>query len=271
MKMDNIIGSIEEKYIIKYIIENMEPLAIGGSQETIKLTESDRKIIVYKKDNIPFIPGSSLKGVIRTYFDRIAYKLAEKFGIKIIHHPDNNEQVCDVSKINDINELFSENNGQRNLCDLCLFFGANSYGSPLIVTDAQLVNYEGYLIETRTHIRISRDLDITERGALFTAESITPHNKFKGTIIYELKNFGDNNKELQENQKILLQLLVNYLNDKDIYLGGMKSRGYGQCNFKIESVHKLSIDDIIFGKEGTCINIDEWIKELSEKEVIKND
>jgi CRISPR-associated protein Csm3 len=51
---------------IKGQIKLVTGLHIGGSKEEIRIGETDNPVIKHPIDNFPYIPGSSLKGKVRT-------------------------------------------------------------------------------------------------------------------------------------------------------------------------------------------------------------
>lgn len=271
-------GELLSKYVIDYTIETLEPLAIGGSDDAVKVLETDRKVIKNAK-GIPFVPGSSIKGVIRASFNKLSTVLQKEFEIDTQHRntdKSNSELVCDITpkeiqgegkisiEFDDIGEC---------VCDLCLFFGAKGYGAPLQFTDCCLeLDIENNIsLEKRTHVRINPDSDTAVRGGLFSAESVPRGVIFKGKIIYELKNFNSNakngkkNRDLELNQKKLLGFLVNLINEKEIYLGGMKSRGYGLCKFRIENISEYSIEKILKNEPPTKESPDKYVQLLKEE------
>lgn len=278
-------GEIVAKYVIDYKIETLEPLAIGGTDESVKVSETDRKVLKNAK-NIPFIPGSSIKGVIRSNFNRLSSVLNKTYKLDVNHRSDKQldkqldklkELVCDTPKENEKSKQSIDFEDVGNyFCDLCLFFGAKGYGAPLQFTDCCLELEDNIVTEKRTHIRISTELDTTIKGGLFSAESVPKGVIFKGKIIYELKNFESANKgkktgrNLESNQKILLGLLLNQINNKEIYLGGMKSRGYGLCKFNIEKISEFTVDKIINNENPNTISLENFNKILDENKANKS-
>lgn len=267
-------GEIVEKYVIDYNIETLEPLAIGGTDESVKVSETDRKVLKNAK-NIPFIPGSSIKGVIRSNFNRLSTVLNKTYKLDVNHRSDKQKEwVCDTPKEGEKSKQAIDFDDVGNyFCDLCLFFGAKGYGAPLQFTDCCLESEDNIITEKRTHIRISTESDTTAKGGLFSAESVPKGVIFKGKIIYELKNFKSDNKDkkqerdLELNQKILLGLLLNQINNKEIYLGGMKSRGYGLCKFNIEKISEFSVDNIINNENPKQGTLEDLSKILFENKV----
>lgn len=261
------VGEINGKYIIEYTILTKEPLAIGGSTEMADIGDVDRPVIK-TADGIPYIPGSSLRGTIRTYFDRIGHVLSSEYSVNISHASIGTggsieDDVCDVAprsnlKQFDLTSLLSSD----KICDLCLCFGAKGYGSPLLVSDAYPVAVP-HELEVNTHIKIDRGSDTAQRGALFSVEAVPKDTLFHGKIIYEKRILDD--KDREEKQDLMVKLLVTFLHDKDIYLGGVKSRGYGHCYAQIENLYDLSVRDVLLGTdEADCrVDVEDFISSTS--------
>jgi CRISPR/Cas system CSM-associated protein Csm3 (group 7 of RAMP superfamily) len=106
-------------------------------------------------DGIPYIPGSTLRGVIRSEVERIIATVGDTVGLKtcmLFEKGDCAEKARDFllklgeegrdereSKTKD--ECIAEF-AERELCDVCKLFGSTVYASRLIFEDAQPVNEE---------------------------------------------------------------------------------------------------------------------------------
>ena len=241
------LGVLNSKYVVDFQIETLEPLAIGASQGSVQVGDMDRQI-VKTTSGLPYIPGSGLKGYFRTYFDRVSPHLdklnAHRFNLThvIKDSKSNNTEVCDITQKKfqdlDLEEKF------RNLCDLCLLFGAMGYGSPLSFIDAYPAEDDEIPLENRTHIRMDRGSDTTVKGGLFFSEAVPRGVTFQGQIIFEVRDLGDLEKE--KRQLLLFGFLLSLLN-QDHHLGGMKSRGYGLVKFHCTGLQKYNFKDLIMG------------------------
>jgi CRISPR/Cas system CSM-associated protein Csm3 (group 7 of RAMP superfamily) len=127
-----------------------------------------RKLIVNKGRVVytVFIPGSSVKGSLRSS----AHKVASSYGFK----------SCGKVKPEDIRKAHEE-----GICDVCRLFGypGASIQSPLSLSDFHLI----YRIPTLSITRVSLD-DRTltaKRGALYTTEHLPPGAEFSGEVFIE--------------------------------------------------------------------------------------
>lgn len=250
------------KIIIDLELITKEPLHIGATEKSIKIKESDL-LCIKRNDGTPYIPGSSMRGMLRAYINRVSHflndqSILQKLGLKEIrttHAGKNSDDiVCDLHGIfnkkgeNDLKSLEQIAIDTKMICDICLLFGAMGYGSPLKITDfqptgpVQLVN--------RNHIAIDLASDTTKGTALFFVESVAQDTSFKGKIIFEKRGH-----ERQEQIMKLLEIIILYLQNQEIYIGGLKSRGYGFVKFTKIEIQEYSLEEEILGVKVSPIQI----------------
>ncbi|MEA1985258.1 MAG: RAMP superfamily CRISPR-associated protein, partial [Euryarchaeota archaeon] len=103
---------LETRAILHYKIVTRSDLHIGG-HTTIEPAEVDNPVIK-DTDGYPIIPGSSLKGVLRTEMERLLRSL----GL----------DICDV--------FDNKNRGGCNECAVCCLFGGKDLASSIRIRDA---------------------------------------------------------------------------------------------------------------------------------------
>jgi len=185
-------------------------MRIGGSKEEIEIGGMDNPIIRDPLSDLPYIPGSSLKGKLRS-------SLEYKYG-KVT--PDGKPCGCG-----------------RAECDVCRVFGPHMLAmhglgpSRLIVRDALLseeskkdlakLQEKGLLYaETKTENIIDRRTGVAARGGLRTQERVPAGASFDFHM--SLRIFDDDDeKKLISFVEEGLRLLG------EEYLGGSGTRGYG--------------------------------------------
>lgn len=205
---------------IKGEIEVITGLHIGTSSDTIEIGGMDNPIIKDPISGEPYIPGSSLKGKMRSLMEWINGKVLE-----------NNGKPCSCG-----------------LCDICRVFGVASSGknedeekalkrgpTRLIVRDAFLTSewrnrYKKgeQIVEEKYENSIDR---ISAAANPRPIERIVPGVTFNFSLLYQIIDVNnDGGKTDNENfDKIVLNGL-RYLQKN--YLGGGGSRGNGQIIFK---------------------------------------
>lgn len=179
-------------------------LHIGGTNTSLNIGGPDNFVVRNPITNIPYIPGSSLKGKMRSLI-----------------------------------ELRDGTISQRGECtqDSTSFAGAlfgtigkddNNHPSRLIVRDCDLIsdkelftNTDMPYTESKTEVTINR---ITAKAMPRTFERVPAGAIFNVNMVLNI--FEDENEEsLLKTLKAALALL------EDDYLGGSGSRGYGQVEF----------------------------------------
>lgn len=195
------------KTLIKKIkvTTNMElvtGLHVGGNKENVEIGGIDNPVIrAAIKDNQPYIPGSSLKGKIRSLLEQIA-------------------GASEVGNNNDINDVFG--------------FAKDNKPSKIIFRDA-------YLNETSEKaLKQSENLDMPYTEGKWenvihrikgTAEHPRQTERIPAGVSFNVEiviNVWDINED-GENTLDLLKKGIHALEND--YLGGSGSRGYGQVKF----------------------------------------
>ncbi|WP_104748278.1 type III-A CRISPR-associated RAMP protein Csm3 [Helicobacter cetorum] len=203
-------------------IEVITGLHIGGGDDVMKIGGIDNPVIKVKRNDKkePYIPGSSLKGKMRSLLEH-HYKLVElsdgnPFNAGLI------ENVKDESnKNNAINLLKIFGNAKSNTShkDIKITITRISVG------DAYVCECESLeLTEAKYENTINRIKGTAEHPR--QTERVPAGIKFKFDI--RLKIFDEDEKDEQQLKDIIKQGLK--LIEQD-YLGGCGSRGYGRVKF----------------------------------------
>jgi len=231
------------RYILECVIETEEPLHIGaGKGEFVSAVDNPVVKVETNDDVKPIIPGSSIRGVLRSHFTRIVNSLPEetleKWGIK------------KSEKLEEIREFPSKDEKDKEgmmykLGTLDKFFGIPGLASPLKITDAEAGNVK---LSTRTHVKIDISTDRVEKGKLFTVEFVEGTFNFK-IIFDELdgEHFEDVNDFFKN---VFLKAMSNGI---ELHLGGMKSRGYGLCQLKLSKALRYTPEALALGEEPEVV------------------
>jgi CRISPR-associated protein Csm3 len=212
------------KIEISGVIEVMTGLHIGGSSAFSAIGAVDSPVILDTRSNMPMIPGSSLKGKMRTL-------LAKKY-----------------------NEVFARIPDDDNECLLALFGSAKKGAvrtSRVQFSDMFLSNLDELKrggLTRATEIKFENSIARTSAVANpRQIERVVRGAKFPVQIIYEVSEGAGNADKaaILQDMKILKDgfKLLEY-----DYLGGSGSRGYGRVKFDefgVECVLGEVDDDII--------------------------
>lgn len=199
-------------------IELLSGLHIGGTNTSMAIGGVDNFVVRNPVDMKPYIPGSSLKGKMRSLLE-LAY--GEHRG----------GAVSDSTATRS-GALFGVGAASRDL---------NAHPSRLIVRDAMwidtAVNFDKtdlYLAESKTEVNIDR---ITSRANPRTQERVPRGAQFRFEAVLSIfeNRYRDDNgqetveKESEEQYREDIRKAIALLEND--YLGGHGSRGYGHVHF----------------------------------------
>jgi len=197
-----------EKIILTGQIEVITGLHIGGSSTTMNIGETDLNVIKSPKNGQPIIPGSSLKGKLRS--------------------------------------LLAKTNGYQSVDEdkepLVSIFGSSKQDvvTRLIVRDSYLKNgdtikeweMENTYTEVKWENTIDRKTGTTMKGGLRQLERVPQGAMFGYEMVLDVYDVDKENEYLVEIKKAMKLL-------EDDYLGGSGTRGYGKIKFhENEDEHK---------------------------------
>ena len=187
-------------------------LHIGAGSDVIEIGGMDNPIIKNPKTDMPYIPGSSIKGKMRSLMEWKLGKVADYEG-----------KPCNCGK-----------------CEVCRVFGSSAGSDSkigptrLIVRDAALSqkSYDNFInnsipiIEEKHENTINR---ITAEANPRPIERVVPGAEFDFEISYRIIDTGDNGEEDEKNftDVVLTSLSLLELD----FLGGGGSRGNGKIKF----------------------------------------
>jgi len=232
------------RYIIKGTLKNLTQLHIGTGNSDTEFTIDNPFIrIKINGNDIPYIPGSTLKGIFRTEIERYFKGLQ-----KDICYPYDHNSRCNTGEIEEI-------------CLACQIFGCQQLSSHFLISDAVLIrnkDYKGPGIKIKTGIAINRITGSTQRGALYQFETLQPG----GVFSFEFQIINIDLKKDGEKAKAILYLLKNLKNGW-IQVGGKKSTGLGQIAInKTNDKYDCIVTEIRLNEKGELESKDMDLEEL---------
>jgi CRISPR-associated RAMP protein, csm3 family len=201
------------KILIEGKLEVVTGLHIGGSSSFAAIGAVDSPVVRNSRDNQPMIPGSSLKGKMRSL-------LARQRNQKISGNMDEDEEG--------ILRLFgSAKNGNVRV-------------GRLIFSDLFLAEQDS--LDSPVEVKFENSINrLTAVANPRQLERVIPGTQFNLKLLYELKDTTDREKEKHseyyqgtEEEWILkdFQSLIDGMKLLELdYLGGSGTRGYGQVRF----------------------------------------
>ena len=207
---------LKRKIIIKADLKVLTGMHIGGSNAYSAIGTPDSPVIRSALDGRPIVPGSSLKGKLRTLLASVI---------------DNEYQYKDPSKDDDrIKRLFGASASKDS---------ENTELSKLQFADAYVKTNQKELTEIKFENTISRGNCTANPRQI---ERVVPGVVFETVIVYQETNPEETEEDLKNLAKGMRLLQYDYL-------GGHGTRGYGRVSFKNISVECLGSDDNISKNE----------------------
>jgi CRISPR-associated protein Csm3 len=221
---------LKGRIFLKFDIQAVTGLHIGGSETGIEIGGVDKVVIRDPITNRPYIPGSSLKGKVRSLLEKYrGLPLNRNIGGTAIHTCDRAKDYAD--------------------CDICQVFGVPGemdFATPtrLVVRDVHLTDESARILteqahtdlpytEVKTEVSIDRvtsaanprRMERVPAGAVFGPAELV-YSVYEGTN--GNASIADPKKDVERFRTLVegLQLL------EDDYLGGLGSRGSGKVKLQ---------------------------------------
>ncbi|RJS71535.1 MAG: hypothetical protein CW694_04965 [Candidatus Syntrophoarchaeum sp. WYZ-LMO15] len=209
--------TLESRIIIDYEIWVRSDLHIGGHDSGAPGAVDMG--VMKDVDGYPFVPGSSLKGVLRSEMERLLKGLGKR-----ACSPDP-DKLCKA--------------GEE--CTVCLLFGGREVAGSIKVRDAYTDSRRTLI---RDGVRIDRKTRKAAGGAYYTMEAVPKGTKFKGRITIENPKLG----EYRYAKLGALLGTVRFFNATSKSLGGGVSRGFGEVLIVPRLIREITADDYLEGR-----------------------
>ncbi|MFW6030641.1 MAG: type III-A CRISPR-associated RAMP protein Csm3 [Halanaerobiales bacterium] len=196
------------KFFIKGKIKTLTGLSIGGSNEDVMIGGIDNNVIK-TSEGVPFIPGSSLKGKLRSLLEKIEGK-----------------NICKCGS-----------------CDICAIFGTGAAGKDPEVGPTRLFARDALMDEKTKNMMENKEGIFKELELTYTEgkwENIIDRKTSKAKDPRQSERVPSSaqfdfemvfNKLEEADYDRLKELIVGLRLLEDDYLGGSGSRGYGRIEF----------------------------------------
>lgn len=229
-----LLDHFENKIIIKGKIHTLSGLHIGSGQNNYLSQGPDNMIIRQANDNKPFIPGSSIKGVLRSYLEILLAEIAQYGKCCIV----TDKPCLDLNKDKELLTQYKKDYKNqvkelaevlyKELCPICRLFGSQVMASKIQIKDATLIGDTP--IEIRDGVAINRDTGTTVDGKKYAFECVSAGAKFEFLMTID---------NLEPQYEPLIKLLINALERGEIILGGRKSIGLGEVELIDTEIYKV--------------------------------
>lgn len=231
-------------------------LHIGGTNSSMSIGGIDKAVIRNPVNNQPYIPGSSLKGKLRSLLEISTGNIGGPAGGVVHNGPSSKTSEADTPLSAD---LFGNaiNSGQKP--------------SRVIVRDLNLINHEELLRQTdipytegKTEVVIDR---ITSAAMPRQNERVPAGAIFRLNIVL---NIWEQDRHSQDS--LLNTLFSSFLLLSDDYLGGHGSRGYGQVSIEVDDIQERTMDGYYNGEDTRGKSIrNAWENQIDKLNSKKSD
>ncbi len=235
---DSNIGRLIKKIRIEGTITALTGLHIGGSNTGVGVGGADNLVIRNSLNNEPYIPGSSLKGKMRSLLEKQDRKFEfdpnsnflafapylnpdDKDGSLIPHIFGTTPEAMANSKINKYRPT-----SRLIVRDCALTKDSATKLRKLKTTDLQYT-------ELKTEVAIDR---ITSKATPRTIERIPAGAQFHMSLMLNIFQIGEKEAEIDDENKILSDIFRALRLVQDDYLGGKGTRGSGEVAIRIEEI-----------------------------------
>ena len=227
---------LDRKIFIQGEIKLLTGMHVGGSSLGLGIGGADKVVIRNPVDNLPYIPGSSLKGKMRSLLEKslglvqISQERDEWTG-KLCQNPEE-----------DAVQLFGfpADTGDTK---------PDYAPTRLTVRDSRLLNEQTlagaentdmYCTEIKTEVAIDR---LTSKANPRQFERVPAGARFSLDLVLDLYNVDAGSKGEKNRAGRFVRLVSQALSlVEDDYIGGQGTRGYGQVEFIITSVTERTAD-----------------------------
>lgn len=229
----------ESRTLVRATLEMDTALSVG-SRLSFKPTGTDLPV-VKGPDGVPFIPGSSIKGVVRFQAERILrsadlgpdFRACDPFDDPCLSPKKRNSE----KEPGETEAKYSERLWE-NSCTACRLFGSPWIGSRLLFKDASLRNAGDLAVVTqiRDGVGIDRDLGAAATNIKYDFETVVPGAQFDVEVIAE-------NVELWELG--FVTSIFRLWSEGHLAIGGKSTRGTGWGRLRDLVVQRVEKDEMI--------------------------
>lgn len=243
----------ENRTIIEATLVMRTALSVG-SRASFLPAGTDLPVIK-TPEGIPYIPGSSLKGVVRAYLERLL-RTMDELGKRV-----QGERLWACDPLDEAGRCVTSQRKKQLMesvtsdaeftsrlysdsCTACRLFGSPWLASRVAFRDARLVNTEAMLrlTEVRDGVGIDRDLGAAKAGIKYDFETVPAGARFGITIVVE-------NAERWEIGLVMLALET--MRKTELPVGGKTTRGLGWGTLEDVRIERIEAQHLLDWLAGT--------------------
>lgn len=263
---------LQGRVFLTFTIEAVSGLHIGGSDVGVEIGGVDKTVIRDPLSNRPYIPGSSLKGKVRSLLEKYeGLPQNQRIGQGAIHS-------CGANQSRDVQK--SQGRAEYEACAVCQVFGVpgeREFGiatpTRLVVRDVQmgkksaedlekLARLDLPYTEIKTEVSIDR---VTSAANPRQMERVPAGVRFEpAEIVYSI--YAGDGCDPARDVANLAELIKGLVLLEDDYLGGLGSRGSGKVRLSGLQVRLRGKDDMLSKARplGEYDSLSQLVAELPE-------
>lgn len=232
---------LENRYIFTGTLVLTEAMHVGSGEGDER---ADSIFVKSTSTDQFYIPGSSLRGALRSTVERIAYTLDKD---TCLLFDGNSSATCVTVNPGLIGQDWGESEilnflKEGHLCNTCKVFGSTHFASKVKITDlypTQIENNDPQGV-IRYGVGIDRDTETASQGALFEIEVLEKGYKFDFELIAE-------NLSGKKEWGLLCTGLWEMMRDKEsggvFYIGANSASGLGRCQLTDLKIRYFNQED----------------------------
>ncbi len=240
---------LRNRYVFTGKLVMLTAFHIGGGVGRMTTSGSDSPVVL-TSEGVPFIPGSSFKGALRSAVEKLVPVLpGDWFSCSLIQLSDKeakeaqrqNMRICSTAWSDDLTKKKRSNPAAADevreemldrLCNTCKLFGSPIAASRVNVNDLYMPLDEwNEVIQIRDGVAIDRDSERAKDKLKYDFEVVPGGATFNLEITLE--------NATQQDVQLLCIGLSEYVHGFGA-IGGKRSRGLGAC--RLDQLHVFSLD-----------------------------
>lgn len=258
---------LRNRYVFTGKLVMLTAFHIGGGRVTLSSSDSP---VVLTPEQIPFIPGSSFKGALRSTVEKLVPSLPPETNLSscgLIEQQEGSEQqtgkpLCPTVRQGDIaqerraglrplEEIRGEVLGQ--LCNTCQLFGSPFAASRVNINDFYMSSKDwGGTVQIRDGVAIDRDSEKARDRLKYDFEVVPASATFDLAITLE--------NATEEDLQLLCVGLSEFVHGFG-FIGGKRSRGLGAC--RLDDLHVSALELKVKGSDGKMVDAPDRNRRLS--------
>ena len=248
----------QSRLILKGKVETLTGIRIGAGR-SISPISSDLPV-VRDSANRPYIPGSSFKGVFRSYIESVMRGLKECRHIAC-NPTDGDEQCITRQEMEDLRKKRDDQQILNGTCWVCQLFGSPWYASKVQIRDLHVQQdlwFDQY--QQRDGVAIDRDTETSSDGKLYDYEVVP------AGVLFAFHAIVDNPEDWQLG---MLYLGLSAFENGELTVGGGSSRGLGLIQLSLNSEQYIDSQGIMRhlteNYEGETVDRQSYIRAFQER------